>query len=122
MDAAAAPSISKPKPAHEVAIRRAEAIVNEASGSVGAGAAAELEAIVAEFGIELRVHAVQPSDIAQAVRTAVDASPDLVIVLAGDGTARLAAHLCGEDGPIVAPRPGGTMNMLPRAIYGDRDW
>jgi diacylglycerol kinase family enzyme len=122
MEAAAAPSISKPEPAHEVSIRRAEAVVNEASGSVGAGAAAELEAIVAEFGIELRVHAVQPSEIVQAVHAAVDAKPDLIIVLAGDGTARLVASLCGEDGPIVAPLPGGTMNMLPKAVYGTTDW
>jgi diacylglycerol kinase family enzyme len=122
MDAPAAPSISKPEPAHEVSIRRAEAVVNEASGSVGVGAAAELEAIVAEYGIDLRVHAVQPTDIPKAVRDAVDAKPDLLIVLAGDGTARLAASLCGAEGPIVAPLPGGTMNMLPKAIYGDRDW
>ena len=122
METAAAPSISKPEPAHQVSIRRAEAVVNEASGSVGVGAAAELEAIVGEFGIELRVHAVQPSEIVSAVHAAVEAKPDLIIVLAGDGTARLVASLCGEDGPIVAPLPGGTMNMLPKAIYGDRSW
>jgi hypothetical protein len=26
------------------------------------------------------------------------------------------------DGPLVAPLPGGTMNMLPRALYGTADW
>ncbi|MEY4556443.1 MAG: hypothetical protein RL093_1562, partial [Pseudomonadota bacterium] len=25
-------------------------------------------------------------------------------------------------GPLVAPLPGGTMNMLPRALYGTADW
>jgi diacylglycerol kinase family enzyme len=42
--------------------------------------------------------------------------------LAGDGTARLAASLCGPDGPVVSTLPGGTMNMLPKAFYGDRVW
>jgi diacylglycerol kinase family enzyme len=48
--------------------------------------------------------------------------PDLLIILAGDGTARAAAELCGPDGPMIAPLPGGTMNMLPHAIYGVRPW
>ena len=56
------------------------------------------------------------------LRAAVDAAPDLLIVLAGDGTARAAAELCGPDGPMIAPLPGGTMNMLPHAIYGVRPW
>ena len=57
-----------------------------------------------------------------ALRKAVDAGPDLLVVLAGDGTARAAAELCGPKGPLVAPLPGGTMNMLPHAIYGDDPW
>jgi diacylglycerol kinase family enzyme len=30
--------------------------------------------------------------------------------------------MAGPDGPLVAPLPGGTMNMLPGALYGARDW
>jgi diacylglycerol kinase family enzyme len=52
----------------------------------------------------------------------VDRSPDVLMVLAGDGTARTAAEMCGVDGPLVAPLPGGTMNLLPRAVYGTTDW
>ena len=37
-------------------------------------------------------------------------------------TARSAAALCGPDGPLLAPLPGGTMNMLPHALYGEVDW
>ena len=111
-----------PDPPPQPVIRTAQAVINEASGSVGAGAAEELEAIVREHGIEVEVHDVQPKDIEAAVRAAVAAKPDLLIVLAGDGTARLAASLCGPEGSIVAPLPGGTMNMLPKAFYGDRTW
>jgi diacylglycerol kinase family enzyme len=105
-----------------VKLRRVEAVVNAASGSVGHGAAEALEAIVAGFGLEVRVANAQPSDIPAAVAAAVQAKPDLLIVLAGDGTARLAAELCGPDGPLVAALPGGTMNMLPKALYGTTNW
>jgi diacylglycerol kinase family enzyme len=43
-------------------------------------------------------------------------------VVAGDGTARCAAELAGPKGMLVAPLPGGTMNMLPRQLYGGRAW
>jgi diacylglycerol kinase family enzyme len=89
---------------------------------VGAGAADELEAIVREHGMSVNVANARGSGIEQAVRAAVAAQPDLVVTLAGDGTARLAAALCGPDGPIVATLPGGTMNMLPKAFYGERSW
>ena len=103
-------------------LRRIEAVVNAASGSVGRGAGDALQAIVGEFGLSVHVAEVQPAGIVEAVRAAVAAAPDLLIVLAGDGTARLAAELCGLEGPLVAPLPGGTMNMLPKAIYGTTDW
>jgi diacylglycerol kinase family enzyme len=42
--------------------------------------------------------------------------------VAGDGTARAAAEMAGPDGPMIAPLPGGTMNMLPHALYGAIPW
>jgi diacylglycerol kinase family enzyme len=56
------------------------------------------------------------------VRAAVDAGPDLMVVLGGDGTARLVAETCGPTGPLVAPLSGGTMNKLGRALYGPGPW
>ncbi len=113
------PTQSKPNGVH---LRRIEAVVNAASGSVGAGAAEALERIIAGYGIGVRVANAQPREIETAVRAAVDAAPDAVVVLAGDGTAGLAAGLAGADGPLVAPLPGGTMNMLPHALYGQINW
>lgn len=103
-------------------LRRVEAVVNEASGSVGSGAAEALQQIVESYGLSLRVAEVQPKNIPQALERAVAAKPDLLIILAGDGTARLGAELAGADGPLIAPLPGGTMNVLPKALYGDRSW
>jgi len=98
------------------------AVVNAASGSVGPQAADALSQMLDARGLDATVLSPDPQDIAQAVRQAVDTNPDLLIVLAGDGTARLAATLCGPKGPMIAPLPGGTMNLLPHALYGNRSW
>ena len=47
---------------------------------------------------------------------------DVLIVLGGDGTIRTAAEACAQEGLYLIPLPGGTMNMLPRALYGDVSW
>jgi diacylglycerol kinase family enzyme len=105
-----------------VRIRRVEAVVNAASGSVGPGAADALERILAEHGYAFRIANAAPKDITAAVHVAVDSAPDLIVILAGDGTASLAARLSGAEGPLLAPLPGGTMNMLPHALYGPVNW
>ena len=114
--------VTTPPQTTGVVVRRVEAVVNAASGSVGAGAAEQLEQIVSRYCVGVRVANAAPHAIASAVRAAVDAKPDLVVILAGDGTAGLAAGLAGPDGPLIAPLPGGTMNMLPHALYGVVKW
>ncbi|WP_309603981.1 diacylglycerol kinase family protein [Phenylobacterium sp.] len=104
------------------AIHKVEVIANVASGSVGKTAPDEIEALLAEFGLKTSVRAPETSDLISCLRAAVDAAPDLLIILAGDGTARAAAEMCGPDGPMIAPLPGGTMNMLPHAVYGVTTW
>jgi diacylglycerol kinase family enzyme len=104
------------------AVKTIEVIANCASGSVGRTAPAEIEKILSERGLAANVRAPEPHELTEALREAVDAAPDLLIVLAGDGTARAAAELCGPTGPTIAPLPGGTMNVLPHAVYGVRPW
>lgn len=103
-------------------LRRIEAVINPASGGVGAGAAAALQEAVAASGATCHAVEMQPDTVETSLRKAIDAAPDLVVVLAGDGTAKLAADLAGAEGPLLAPLPGGTMNMLPRALYGPKPW
>jgi hypothetical protein len=105
-----------------VSIRRVHAVVNPASGGVGAGAADELAALLAELGLDQHVSELVPGRIEQTVQGAVDAGPDLIVVLGGDGTARLVAEMCGPEGPLVAPLSGGTMSKLGRALYGPIPW
>ena len=47
---------------------------------------------------------------------------EVLIVLGGDGTIRTAAEACAKKGSYLIPLPGGTMNMLSRALYGDVAW
>lgn len=97
-------------------------VANVASGSVGAEAPEQVAKILAEHGIDAQVSTPATHEIGTCLRSCADKAPDLLVVLAGDGTARAAAELCGLKGPIVAPLPGGTMNMLPYAVYGVRPW
>jgi diacylglycerol kinase family enzyme len=112
---------AKPSPSRR-SIQRVEAVVNPAAGSVGPGAADALREAVAHSGAACNAVETQPDNIEASLRKAIAAAPDLLVVLAGDGTAKLAADLCGPDGPLLAPLPGGTMNMLPKAIYGPKPW
>jgi diacylglycerol kinase family enzyme len=105
-----------------IAIRRVHAVVNPASGSVRPGMADEVAALLAERGLDYHVSEIAPGGLAETVRAALASRPDLLIVLGGDGTTRLAAEMCGPSGPLVAPLSGGTMNKLSHALYGDKPW
>jgi diacylglycerol kinase family enzyme len=103
-------------------ISRVEVVANLAAGGVSEDAPKEIEKIFADHGLHAHICAPQTHDLTNCLRAAVDAGPDLLVTLAGDGTARFAAELCGPKGPMLAPLPGGTMNMLPKALYGARSW
>ncbi|WP_309628858.1 diacylglycerol kinase family protein [Brevundimonas sp.] len=105
-----------------VEIRRVVVLVNPLSGSVGPRAAAEVAAILAEYPCEAEVVELVGDTMDAQINTALASAPDVLFVLAGDGTARAAASRAGPKGPLVAPLPGGTMNMLPKALYGTTDW
>lgn len=104
------------------AIRKIEVLVNPLSGSVGPAAPEEARALLETFGVDFHITVLESGQVSDQVKAAVDSGPDLVMIVAGDGTAGAAATLCGHDGPLVAPLAGGTMNMLPHAIYGEIDW
>jgi diacylglycerol kinase family enzyme len=103
-------------------IRRVHAIINPASGGVGPGAADEMTALLAEFGLDHHVSELPDREIERTVRAAIDSAPDVMVVLGGDGTTRLVAEMCGPSGPLVIPLSGGTMNKLYGALYGTKPW
>ncbi len=103
-------------------LRRVIMLVNPLSGGVGQGAAEEAAAILGRYACEASVVSLEPGQFDAQIEAALEARPDVLFVLAGDGTAGTIASRVGPSGPLVAPLPGGTMNMLPRALYGTADW
>ncbi|MBA4807252.1 diacylglycerol kinase family protein [Brevundimonas sp.] len=104
------------------ALKRVVMLVNPLSGGVGPRAVSEAEAILAEYTLETQLMVLEGGNYDAAIAEAFAAAPDVVFVLAGDGTARSVASKARPDGPMIAPLPGGTMNMLPKALYGTGDW
>lgn len=101
--------------------KRVVAVVNTASGSCNETSAFEIGAIFARAGLpRVEVISAVPSEV-QVALTRAAAGADVLVVLGGDGTNRAAADLC-NDKIFLIPLPGGTMNRLPRAIYGHRTW
>ncbi|HZZ34533.1 MAG TPA: diacylglycerol kinase family protein [Caulobacteraceae bacterium] len=102
--------------------RRITVVVNRASGRVGPDAAEQARTIFREAGLEPRIETPEPTELEACLKAAHAGRPDLLITIAGDGTARAAASIVGPKGAVLAPLPGGTMNMLSHALYGQRDW
>lgn len=105
-----------------VALGRVTMLVNPLSGGVGEGAARDAEAILARYACETSIVTLESGEFDAQIEAALKSCPDVLFVLAGDGTAGTIASRAGPDGPLIAPLPGGTMNMLPRALYGTSDW
>lgn len=97
-------------------------LVNPQAGGVGPRAVEEAEAILAEYPCRSTVVTLESDHFDAQIQAALEACPDVLFVLAGDGTAGTVASRAGSDGPLVSPLPGGTMNMLPKALYGTGDW
>jgi diacylglycerol kinase family enzyme len=99
------------------------AVLNRSSGNVTAAAEATMIEILAAAGVTLvELHVVEGGGIEAALDRVAAAGVEALIVLGGDGTIRTAAEKCSASGMHFIALPGGTMNMLPRALYGERTW
>jgi len=98
-------------------------LLNTSSGGCDASARGAILDILRAAEIKpVKVWDVVGKNVDQALDEAMDTGLDVLIVLGGDGTIRAAAQRCDEAGPLLMPLPGGTMNMLPKALYGARTW
>ncbi len=108
--------------AAEALNKRIVAVLNSGSGSGTTESEARVKAIFADAGLDHAVVTrVGPAKIGAALDEAL-AHADVVVVLGGDGTIRTAADKCRASAVFLLPLPGGTMNMLPKALYGHRAW
>lgn len=99
------------------------AIVNTSSGSCDSESEQKILSILTRAGIvEPKVWCGEAKEMERSFAEAAGQKLEVLIVLGGDGTIRTAAEVCADRGPYLIPLPGGTMNMLPRALYGDVAW
>jgi diacylglycerol kinase family enzyme len=98
-------------------------IINTSSGGCDLGSEEKILNILKGGGIvEPKTWCGEAAQVERAFAEAARHKLDVLIVLGGDGTIRTAAEACAQDGLCLIPLPGGTMNILPRALYGDVSW
>jgi len=98
-------------------------VVNQAAGTASSTDVATLEERVRATLSETEINfaSVAPQDLEKAFDDAFAQEPDVVVVFGGDGTAREAAKRALATQIPIAPLPGGTMNVLPRLVFGHAD-
>ena len=102
---------------------RVGAIINTSSGGCDLESEGKIRDIVKDAGVlEPRTWCGAADQMERSFAEAAGQKLDVLIVLGGDGTIRTAAQGCTKEGPRLIPLSGGTMNMLPRALYGDVPW
>src|SRR5882724_9917060 len=103
--------------------RKVGAIINTSSGGCNSESEAEMLDILKDAGVtNYKTWCGESDQIKRAFAEAATHKPNMLVVLGGDGTIRTAAEACTGTGTYLLPLPGGTLNMLPRALYGDAPW
>ena len=98
-------------------------IINTSSGGCDLESEQKMLGILMGAGVvEPKVWCGEAKEMDRFFAEAAEQKREVLIVLGGDGTIRTAAEACAEKGSYLIPLPGGTMNMLPRALYGNVSW
>jgi diacylglycerol kinase family enzyme len=99
------------------------AIINTSSGGCDSESEAEMLDILKDASVvNCKTWCGESDQIGRAFAEAATHKPRILVVLGGDGTIRTAAEACTGTDTYLLPLPGGTMNMLPRALYGELAW
>jgi diacylglycerol kinase family enzyme len=99
------------------------ALFNPASGSVPGDGEARLRAALEAAGVwGTDIIQTDGEDCDGQMKRMAAEAPDLFIVWGGDGTLKAALEIVGKTTPNLLLLPGGTMNLLPRAIHGEKTW
>lgn len=99
------------------------ALYNPNSGSVSADGGERLKDVLERNGIRgAEIVATDGSDFVGQLNKLAAQQPDLFVVWGGDGTLKGALETVGQVTPNLLLLAGGTMNLLPKAIHGDKTW
>jgi diacylglycerol kinase family enzyme len=107
----------------QVSQTKVGAIINTSSGGCDSESEAEMLDILKSAGAtSCKTWCGESDQIERAFAEAATHKPEVLVVLGGDGTIRTAAEARAGTGTYLVPLPGGTLNVLPRALYGDSSW
>jgi len=97
-------------------------IINAASGSTS-DISEEFKTLFKDsVGVEPVCNFIEPDALIGTIDTALEGGADLLVTFGGDGTSLAAiSHATPKNVPVI-PLPGGTMNMLPLALYKSDIW
>jgi diacylglycerol kinase family enzyme len=99
------------------------ALFNPASGSVPADGGERMRVSLEAAGVRgAELVQTDHADFEKQLKQLAAEDPDLFIVWGGDGTLKAALEIVGKVTPNLLLLPGGTMNLLPRAIHGEKTW
>jgi diacylglycerol kinase family enzyme len=99
------------------------AIINTSSGGCDSESETEMLHILKDADVtNCKTWCGEADQIDRAFAEVATHKPEVLIVLGGDGTIRNAAEACTATDTYLLPLPGGTLNMLPRALYGELSW
>lgn len=97
-------------------------IINAASGSTSDISTELKDVLEAKGYAHIAMHYCEPEELAEAFDSVTADSTDLLIVYGGDGTCKSGAITARGAGVPFIALPGGTMNILPKALYATVDW
>jgi diacylglycerol kinase family enzyme len=98
-------------------------IINTSSGGCDSASEMEMLDILKGAGVtNCKTWCRESDQIERAFVEAAMHNPEMLVVLGGDGTIRTAAEACTGTDIYLLPLPGGTLNVLPRALHGDSSW
>ncbi len=102
--------------------QRVVAVINISSGGCDATSADRIRTVMDAAGLSQAKIVVVTADEAAAALDQAIAQAEVLVLLGGDGTIMTAAGKCGPASVPMIPLPGGTVNMLPKALYGRIGW
>jgi diacylglycerol kinase family enzyme len=98
-------------------------VINTSSGGCDSNCEREMLDILNGGGIvEAKIWCGEADKMELSFKEAALQRLDVLVALGGDGTIRRAAEVCAAQRQYLVPLPGGTMNMLARALYGQISW
>ena len=121
-------AVRESEPVETAALARARSFVAIANRVAGTANKLDLDALEAQMREVLGdrfegMRTVDPDTLDCTVKSIVADRPDALIVVGGDGTARCAAKaaMAAPGDTAIVPLPAGTMNVLPRLVFGHDD-